>query len=448
MLRRTLNTLCLLLAFACAMRLWQYQLFIRLQVFDLLMIGFILCYGCRLLLARHPLVLPSAWRQALGAKWTILLVGLLTATQVDSGFGSGAWPQFFKGLASQATYTLGVSALVLWLHESRSLGSRAMVCAYAGGAAFSSAYSFAEVSCAYFGIDLGKEIFTRLSVFPAEFDLDQPFYYPWENFFRAVGFTGVNAQATYTASMVPLLIVAGPFKRRWVNSLLAALCLAGTALTLSRNGFFTLCLTGVFYFLLQPGFALRLLPKVLAALLPVLLLFLVFREPAMQLLGTRIGGSFGELAASRSDIVRPTWPVASAQPWLGHGINQFSVVISHPTAIDVSDITAKYPTKDEEWVRASYANLHNNWLNWFFEGGLVLVLAHFTNYALLLRLCLRNHTRLGLISAATLLSLLVSGLFNMTLDLFSTELLFILLPLAATLTVNPPRPLSPVPTPV
>jgi O-antigen ligase len=445
MLRRMLNALCLLLAFTCSMRLWQYQVYIRLQIFDVLLLALIVCYGCRLLVLQHPLYLPAGWRQALIAKWVIVLIGLLTAFQVDSGLGEAAWPQFVKGMVSQTTYALGLTAIVLWLHESRGLDWKAMLRAYATGVAFSSVYSFAEVCSAYFGYDLGKAIFTRLSVFPPDFDLSQPFYYPWENFFRAVGMTGVNAQATYTASMVPLLIAAGPFARRWVNFLLAAICLAGTALTLSRNGFFTLCLCGVFYFLLQPGLAMRLVPKILAALLPILLLFVLFRGPAMQLLGTRVGGSFQELASSRSDIVRLVWPIACDQPWLGHGVNQYSVIISHPYAIDVSDITAKYPTKDDAWVRASYANLHNNWLNWFFEGGVVLVLGHVAGYALLLRLCLYNHTRLGFVSAATLISLLVSGIFNMTLDLFSTELLYIVLPMSVTLAAKSSRSSAPIP---
>lgn len=441
MFRRTLNALCLLLAFTSAMRLWQYQVVIRLQIFDLLLVGFILTYASRLLLIRPLVPLPDqGWRIALGAKWLILLVSLLTAFQLDPSLGSGVLPQFAKGLVNVGTHTIGLTAMVLWLHDPLALNWRGLLRAYAGGAVLSSVYSFAEVGCAHFGFDLGKAVFTRLSVFPPDFDLTEPFYYPWENFFRAVGFTGVNAQATYTASMVPLLLVAGPFQRRWVNLLCAALCLAGTALTLSRNGFFTLCLAGVFYLALQPGLALKQMPRLAAALIPILLLFLVFRAPATQLINTRVGGSFQELASSRSDIVRLVWPITLGQPWLGHGINQFSLLIAHPTLVDVSAITEKYPTKDEAWVRASYANLHNNWLNWFFEGGILLVLAHAAGYAVLILLCLRHRTRLGLVSAATLLSLLVSGLFNMTLDLFSTELLFLLLPLCVTLAAIRPRP--------
>ncbi|MEI8088791.1 MAG: O-antigen ligase family protein [Opitutaceae bacterium] len=433
MLRPVLKSLCLLLPLMCAMRLWQYYYVVRLQIFDLLMLGFILAYALhRVVVRRLPLPTPS-WRQALAAKWIIVLVSLLTALQLDPGLGPLAAQQYARGMCTLVAWALGLTAIVLWLHQGRGPDYRALLRAYAGGAVLSSVYSFAEVGCASLGYDLGKAIFTTLSIFPPDFDLSQPFYYPWENFFRAVGFTGVNSQATYTASMIPLLIVACPFRRRWVNFLFAALCVTGTALTLSRNGFLTLCLAAVFYLALQPSLALRLLPKVLAGLVPVIFLFLIFRGPATQLLDTRLASSAQELAASRSDIVSVVWPFAAAHPWLGHGVNQFSVIIAHPTLIDVSSITAKYPTKDEDWVRASYANLHNNWLNWFFEGGSLLVLAYAAGYALLLRLCWRSCTRLGFVSTATLLSLLVSGMFNMTLDLFSTDLLFVLLPLCVTL---------------
>lgn len=433
-MRAVLKFLCLSMLFMCAMRLWQYYFIIRLQIFDFLMLGFILIYAVSLIAKRGRVILPTpGWRQVLIAKWLIVLISLLTVVQLNPELGPASAQQFVKGIFNLAIRTLGLTALVLWIHECRGLDFRLLLRAYAGGAVLSSVYSFAEVGCAFAGYDLGKTIFTTLSVFPPDFDLSQPFYYPWDNFFRAVGFTGVNSQATYTASVIPLLLIAGPFRRRWVNYSFAAFCVAGTGLTLSRTGFFSLCLAAVFYIVMQPGLAVRLWPRVTTALVPILGLFLIFREPATQLLETRLASSAQELAASRTDIVKVVWPLAAAQPWLGHGVNQFSVIIAHPTLIDVSDITAKYPTKDEDWVRASYANVHNNWLNWLVEGGMLLVLANAASYGLLVRMCLRDRTRLGFVSAATLLSLLASGLFNMTLDLFSTDLLFVLLPLCVTL---------------
>lgn len=436
-----LKLLGLSMLFMCAIRLWQYYFFIRLQIFDLLMLGFIVVYVLRLVGTHRRLVLPTpGWRQVLAVKWVIVLVSLLTIVQLNPELGPAASQQFVKGIASLVTRALGLTVLVLWVLETTHLDFRQLLRAYVGGAVLSSVYSFVEVVCAYAGYDLGKAIFTWLSVFPSDFDLSEPFYYPWDNFFRAAGFTGVNSQATYTASVIPLLLVAGPFRHRWVNNFFAALCLAGTGLTLSRNGFFTLCIAGLLYVVLQPGLAARLWPRLALALVPTLALFLIFREPATQLIETRFASSAQELAASRTDIFKVAWPFISTQPWLGHGVNQFSVVIAYPSLIDVDDITTKYPTKDEAWVRSSYANIHSNWLNWFFEGGVLLVLCYATGYGLLLLLCLRSSTRLGYVSAATLFSLLVSGFFNMTLDLFSTELLFVLLPLCVTLESRQSQP--------
>lgn len=433
MFRRVLTLLGLLLTFTCAMRLWQYQAGVRLQIFDILLLGFLAAYGLRALILRRVSRPTAGWRQALGARWIILLVSLLTIVQVDFQLAPLSTQQFAKGFFSLFAHTCGLTALALWLLEGIGPDHRALLRTYAAGAVAASVYSFAEVSCAYYGFDLGKAVFATLSTYPPDFDLSAPFYYPWENFFRAVGFTGVNSQATYTASVVPLLLVAGPFRHRWVNFLCAALCLAGTALTLSRNGFFTLCLAAVFYLMLQPGLALRVLPRLVTALIPIAALFFVFQGPATQLLASRLAPSVLELATSRSDIVRVVWPVAAVHPLLGHGLNQYSVIMAHTRRFDVSAIVEKYPTKDEAWVRESYANVHNNWLNWFFEGGGLLVAAQLAGYMFLLRLCWRSRTPLGLASTATLCSLLVSGMFNMTLDLFSTELLFFLLPLCVTL---------------
>ena len=439
MSRRLLNLLLFLLTFCCAMRLWQYYCFgVRLPIYHLLLLAFIANYAFRCLYFRRVRLPPSALRLPVLLLGVILTISALSYFLLDPGLAPASVQQFAKGLLDLAFVVTGLISIICYLGEQPPATAHRLLQAYILGASASSFYSFFEVGSAHFGHDLGKAIFGRLSIYGPDFDWSLPFYYEWDVFFRAVGFTGVNSQATYAASVIPLLVLARPFRTQATNLTLAAICFAGTMLTFSRNGFVSLLVCLAFYALMRPAWAIRFLPRIAAICVPVLLLALVYSDGARQMVSTRLYSSIRDIGIGRQEIYGSAWDSIKAHP-LGHGINQFSLVVLHTDEIDLSEIAGEYQKWSDLRIRQAYANLHNNWLNWLFEGGWLLFSARALYYAALLRVCWRARTDLGRAAACALGLLLLSGFFNMTLDLFSTELLFAILPVCVVLAARAQR---------
>lgn len=444
---RILNAVLALTAFCCAMRLWSYYVGVHLPVHDLLLLAFTGLFLLRIIRPGPALTLPSGGlrRQLL---WAWLAAGLaaLSYFSLDFSLAPVSVLQFWKGLAALVFYTAGLSAVVCHLCSDPPATARRLLQVYLLGVAASCAYSFAEVSCAYVGFDLGKAVFGRISVYAPDFDWSAPFYYEWDIFFRAVGFSGVNAQGTYAASAVPLLLLAQPFRRSSVNLALAALCLAGTALTFSRNAFFCLFVSFALYALLRPGRALHYLPRAAAICVPLLVLALTFSEGARTMVSTRLYKSVDEVGRGRFEVYDAIWQTIKTHPW-GHGLNQFSVAVMNTNEVDLTPLAVEYSMWSDLQVRQSYANPHNNWLNWVFEGGWLLLGAKCGYYLAALMACLRTKTPLGIAAFCTLGGLLLSGCFNMTLTIFSTEFIFILLPVCAVLAARVAEPAGAAPAP-
>jgi O-antigen ligase len=428
------------------MRMWSYYVGVHLPMHDLLLLAFVALFAARVLRPGNPIALPPAPVQRI-LLWLWLAAGLsaLTYFALDFSLEPASVRQFWKSLAALALYTAGLTAVTCYLCDQPAATSRRVLQVYLLGVALSCAYSFAEVGSAYVGFDLGKAIFGRISIYAPDFNWDAPFYYEWDVFFRAAGFTGVNAQGTYAVSAVPLLLLARPFRRPAVNLSLAALCLAGTALTFSRNAFVCLLVSLFLYALLRPQLAMRYLPRAAAICLPVLVLALTFSAGARAMVSTRLYKSLDEIGRGRFEVYSAIWQTIKTHPW-GHGANQFSVVVLNTNQVDLTAIANEYSMWTDEQVRQSYTNPHNNWLNWLFEGGWPLLAAKLGYYLAILLACLRTRSPLGIAAFCTLGSLMLSGCFNMTLTLFSTELLFVLLPVTAILAARE-APAGAKPTP-
>ena len=450
MRRRLLNflhVLLVLVTFCCAMRLWQYYFSgVRLPIYHLLLLTFVANYVLRCLYLGRLWLPPPVLRLPVLVLWVSLVFSALSYFLLDSRLAPASTLQFTKGMLDLAFIVTGITCVICFLNEQPPAVSHRLLQVYILGAVASSIYSFFEVSSAWFGHDLGRAIFGRLSFYGPDFDWSQSFYYEWDGFFRAVGFTGVNSQATYTASVIPLLILARPFRRQAVNLSLAAICFAGTVLTFSRNGFASLLVCLAFYAMMRPARVVRFLPRIVAICVPVLLLALVFSDGARQMVSSRLYRSIEDIGHGRREIYASAWNSIKAHPF-GHGLNQFSLVVLDTDEIDLSEIAPDYSRWSDLQLRQAYANLHNNWLNWLFEGGWLLFFSRIAYYASLLLVCWQARTDLGRAAVCSLGLLLLSGFFNMTLDLFSTELFFAILPVCVVLAARaqPPGPAVPDP---
>ena len=426
-----LRKLSVLIAFTCAMRQWQYYFAgVHLPVFSLLLVAFCASYLIRCIYFKRIALPLGPLRSPILLLWSILTLSALSFFLLDFDLAPTSTIQFSKGLLDLSLSVAGVSAIVCFLSEQPPETTTRMLQAYILGAAASSLYSFFEVALAYYGYDLGKAIFGGLSVYGPDFNWSRPFYYEWDIFFRAVGFPGVNAQATYTASVIPLVIFSKPFRRASTNFVVAALCFAGTSLTFSRNGFFSLIVAFAFYSAIRPAWAARFLPRLAAICLPAIFLALVFSDGARQMIATRVYKSIDDVGAGRREIFGAAWRSIQAHP-LGHGINQFSVVALNTDEIDLNQVAAENENWSDQRIRQAYANVHNNWLNWLFEGGWAMLALQLAYYASLYRICWRTRTPLGYAAVCATSSLLVSGFFNMTLDQFSSSLFFAITAVAA-----------------
>jgi len=445
MRQRLLNFMLVLLTFCCAMRLWQYYFSgVRLPIYHLLLLVFVPNYVLRCLYLGRLWLPPPGLRLPVLALWASLVFSALSYFLLDSRLAPASTLQFTKGMLDLAFVVTGITCVICFLNKQPLSVSHRLLQVYILGVTASSIYSFFEVSSAYFGYDLGKAIFGRLSFYGPNFEWSQPFYYEWDVFFRAVGFTGVNAQATYTASVIPLLTLARPFRRQALNISLAAICFLGMVLTFSRSGFISLMMGLAFYAILRPSRTIRLLPRIAAICVPILLLALVFSDGARQMASTRLYRSTEDIGHGRREIYASAWNSIKAHPF-GHGLNQFSLVVLDTDEIDLSEIAPDYSRWSDLQVRQAYANLHNNWLNWLFEGGWLLFFSRIAYYASLLLVCWQARTDLGRAAVCSLGLLLLSGFFNMTLDLFSTELFFAILPVCVVLGVHANAPKSALP---
>jgi hypothetical protein len=429
-IQRLSRTALVLVTFCCGMRLWQYYVGLHLAIFDLLLLAFTILISFRSVCRKRIPIPMAAMRSPLRWLWAILALSAASFLVIDFHLAPASTTQFAKGIVDLAFHAVGLTAVVCFLTAEPPATSRLVLRAYIAGAVASSFYSFFEVGFAYMGYDLGKAIFGRLSIYSPDFDLTAPFYYEWDVFFRALGFTGVNSQATYAASVLPLLLLARPFDRRRTNLALAGICFAGVALTFSRDGVLSLALAVIFYLLIRPQSALRLVPRIAAICVPVALLLFAFSEGAQSMIATRLYDSIGDVGRGRREIYESCWKSIKERPF-GHGINQFSVVVMNTDDVDLGAVSAVYYKWDDTRLRQAYANVHSNLLNWLFEGGWPMLAFQMFYYLSLMVTCWRLHTELSYAIMCSFMLLLVSGLFNMTLDLFSSELFFVIATAAA-----------------
>ncbi len=425
MIRTLLNGLLIVLAFTCAMRHWQYYLFgVRLGIYEIVLLLFIglfvvrVALSGRIVLPRRPLSRPVLWMLV------IVVLAVLSGLLIDWSLAPQSTIAYLQSIAYISVYFLGLAAVVSHLaSESGEIASKVLR-VYIIGAAVSSVYSVAEVTLALSGYDLTRAVFGTLSVYRPGGE-EKPFYYEWADFFRAAGFAGVNAQATYVASVIPLLLFGRPFRSRTTDLVLAALCVVGLALTWSRTGLLVLLTAVLLYGFMRPERIVRaVLPLSLAVLLPLLIPAAMFYEEVLALIQTRTYESVGDIGAGRKDLYSQVLRSVFYHP-LGHGVGQYYVVTQRTDEIDVTRLDA-YAWMAEHEVRDAYANVHSSWINWLFEGGPLLTAAYFLFFLAVIRACRAAGTSLGDAGAAAVAGLMASGLVNDTLELFSSVLLIVL----------------------
>lgn len=425
--QRVLNILLAALVFTCAMRNWQYFVGVRLMGYDLIILLFIITFITASGAKTQIHKLPRALNDSVKWLWVIYFLSLMTFVVVWYMSLPTSWEMYFKGVISLLLYTVGFTCIISYVSSQSTNLVQTLLKIYILGAVASSIFSFFEVTLALQGIDLGKIIFGAISTYK---DPDtKPYYYAWSNFFRAQGFAGVNAQATYLASVLPLLIFAKPFSKAWKNQLMAATCLIGLVLTWSRTGFLALVISIVIYACLGYKHSGKTLRYLVIAALPLALLYMQFSSGAWSMLESRgLGESIDDIAESRTAIAAATFDSLLSYPF-GYGLNQFSVVVKNSDIIDFTQVDKLLYNRQSWQNRQDYENVHSSYLSILSEGGWLLLIAYLAFYISIIRICYRSNSQFRVAALCSTGALLAGGLTNNTLELFNTKLLIILLAL-------------------
>jgi O-antigen ligase len=414
------------------MRSWQYYVGVRLEIFDLLLLLFTMSYITYLIVGGRASRPPIPVLNSLRWLRVIFILSSFSIIPVIHRSLPGSIEMFAKGWVNLGLWVAGFHAMAYYVASGRTDFPKKLLKIYIIGVVASCVYSVFEVVLASRGIDIGKIVFGSISVYrPGQYNPDQPFYYAWDNFFRAVGFAGVNAQATYAVSAIPLLLFAKPFRSKTANHVMAAVCSLGLVLTMSRTGLLALVTAVGTYFILRARghHIYRWVFKIGMLALPLIVLAMAFPSKVSTLLGTREYHSISEVGSGRKEIYWETFKHILIHPF-GEGINQFSVVTRNTDLIDFSAEDALYPKWSPLSVLKAYENIHNSYLTILFDGGWLLLFAYIAYFGSILRICLAGRSDLGVAGLCSLSGLLAGGLTNNTLDQFSTQLLFILLALA------------------
>jgi O-antigen ligase len=413
--------------FISAMRFWQFDLdFVRISAAEaaaLLFNFFALIY---FLFAGRTLLPRGIPRRFV--LWNICLFSMAMASAAFIDWNLElAGDQYFKNLSSQFAQLVFLVFMVLVLIELGQRRTHQLLRVYMSAAILSGLWCVTEVFLASHDIELNRITFGAISTYRDEI----AFTFEWDAFFRATGFAGVNAQATYLMSVIPLLLVCRPFEREWLNLFGISSCLLGIALTMSKNGFFCLIISLAFLLFCKPALLGRWARGILIAVIPLVVAADLFWQYVVPLFNTRINVdtfTLSQLFSGRKDIYAATLEAVLSQPW-GYGLGQFFVHISGTDTIDLTPVVLTLEVNTAA-ARGLFANLHNNWLNWTFEFGFAGGLLYLWFYVWILRTMMKTQTALAWASAASLLGLMLASCFNQTINQFSVQVFIVLTTIA------------------
>ena len=424
-----LNFLLVALIFTCAMRNWQYFIGVRIMIYDIFLLLISITFLASRITGRQVHELPTALKISVKWLWIIFFLGIMTFPVVWYISLPSPWGMYLKGTVSSLLYTAGLTIIIFYVNSQPEQLINKLLKIYILGATVSALFCILEIALALQGIDLGKIVFGTISTYRDPYALEKPFYYEWSLFFRAAGVAGVNAQGTYLASVIPLLLFTKPFRSTWKNQLTATICLLALALTMSRTALFSLVAGITIYAWFGLKHSIKPIWYLLLAALPLIVLFMTFKLETLSLLETRgLGQSFEITAANRTKIAVTTFNSLLSYPF-GYGLNQYAAVVKQSDIIDFSEVDKLFPNRKLWQNRLDYENIHNSFLTILSEGGWLLLIANIAFYISIIRIYYRSRSEYRIGALCSIGALLTGGLTNNTLELFSSKLLIILLAL-------------------
>ncbi|MDP3221882.1 MAG: O-antigen ligase family protein [Rubrivivax sp.] len=235
-----------------------------------------------------------------------------------------------------------------------------------------------------------------------------------------------NIFGAYLAALLPMSLAVYMLQRGGPIKLLCLLAssLGAAALmaSLSRSGwlsFAVACTVLVMLVLLHGRMRMKALLPAGAAAIVLMVVLAAFAEQIV----TRIFESKPDAVLGRAEYTRTAMGVIEAKPWLGHGLNSY-VYVAPP-------YTRYGPRKAAEVYKNWLPPVHNIYLLWTAETGLVGLALHLALMLALLKVAVNNlkvkNETLFMINVACLcgvVALLVDGIFSFTLRINSVMRVF------------------------
>ena len=385
-----------LIAVVCAMRYWQFNIPPRIFIFDVLCAAFIIVFVINMIIRNNAYHLPKELKIFLLYKWAFIFCIVISGIQVIVLSSSEeSFSQYFINVISETYHTFFFMTLVYYLSSINITRRKSILNSFILGVILSSIYGIIDLTLwKMFGLRFGSYIWNQISYNP---DLSFDIAPTWavKGIIRGSGFPGVNASATYSVTILPLLIV-GYYKRKLFNLTAVGLVLIGMIITMSRTGVVSLIASLFFLFLTLRSKMIGSLKTLVLALIPVLGLGYKWFEYINEILKYRTHMDY-----SRFELWKGGLQLFLHNPLLGTGAGNYSIARSSLSQF-----------------MYTVENLHNSWLQILVELGVVGFTIIVLYYVFIIKTVLNIKGPNSYIYIATLLGLFVGGLFNQFFDLF------------------------------
>lgn len=392
-----------MLCLICAITYWQYWVGVRLVIYDIVALLFVVIVGVRVLKKGRPFPVNRNLQILvflLLSFWSIAVLSGLTI--IVSPIGPTALSQYLKTTISLTAYVVFQILVLVFLEDLDPARRDRLLNLYLGGILASCTFEFVEIALATRGIDLIRLVFDPISVLPPQ-EEGKTAIYEWDNFVRGNGFAGTNAQAAYIVSGLPLLLTKNVRQKSLLTYLWTCIALIALLLTMSRGGIISASVVILIMFAYYIGKAPWIVGAIVLVAAPLYAGYIIYQHEILSLATSRV-----EVDGSRINMWLDGLSVFAKAPW-GIGQGQYGVMF----------LTSSVDT-------AKDANIHNNYLQVLVELGLVGFICQIAMYLYLIWTLARMRTDLSRIALAGTVGLMCAAMFSSVLTNFYSNLFVVL----------------------
>jgi len=339
--------------------------------------------------------------------WTYFFIQVLSGLKVIFFFNSeDSFLQYFKIILSNGTFTVFTTFFYVFLSNIGREERYRILLFYIAGVVLSSVYGFLG-SFLYinYGIRIENYVWNYLSYYPDNSFVERDITWTVLGIRRGYGFPGVNAAATYNATILPLLLLFVLYRRSIKDYIIFCICFIGLLVTISRTGFLAFSVSLLIVFIISFKTIKRPFITLLIIAAPFLLAGYYWWDYIIEITQARPLKDVERLMQWESGLF-----LFSNNFLLGVGANNFSVV---------------------RWSLPSYfyhdENLHNSWLTILVELGLLGLICYLIFLAFIVWRIYKSYDIISRGFLCAIIGLSVAAFSNQLFDIFYFKFFIILM---------------------